>query len=116
MSFLPAEKQLEILMRGVIDQVPQGALLVKLRRSKESGVPLRIKMGVDPTAPDVHLGHTVVMRKCSISRSSASGCLIIATTPHGRRSISRSTTRAPLTHEEVLHNAETYQKQVFKRR
>ncbi len=115
MSFLPAEKQLEILMRGVIDQVPQGALLEKLRRSKESGVPLRIKMGVDPTAPDVHLGHTVVMRKLRQFQDLGHQVVLIIgdyTAMVGDPS-GRSTTRAPLTHEEVLHNAETYQKQFF---
>ena len=59
----PVKEQLEILMRGVIDVVPQEELEKKLQKSYDTGVPLRIKMGVDPTAPDVHFGHTVVMRK-----------------------------------------------------
>ena len=63
MQFRPVKEQLEILMRGVIDVVPQEELEKKLQKSYDTGVPLRIKMGVDPTAPDVHFGHTVVMRK-----------------------------------------------------
>ena len=63
MQFRPVKEQLDILMRGVIDVVPQEELEKKLQKSYDTGVPLRIKMGVDPTAPDVHFGHTVVMRK-----------------------------------------------------
>ena len=63
MQFRPVKEQLEILMRGVTDVVPQDELEKKLQKSYDTGVPLRIKMGVDPTAPDVHFGHTVVMRK-----------------------------------------------------
>ena len=63
MQFRPVKEQLEILMRGVTDIVPQDELEKKLQKSYETGKPLRIKMGVDPTAPDVHFGHTVVMRK-----------------------------------------------------
>ena len=63
MQFRPVKEQLEILMRGVTDIVPQDELEKKLQKSYDTGVPLRIKMGVDPTAPDVHFGHTVVMRK-----------------------------------------------------
>src|SRR5574344_1565222 len=63
MQFRPVKEQLDILLRGVIDIVPREELEKKLRKSYDTGTPLRIKLGVDPTAPDVHFGHTVVMRK-----------------------------------------------------
>ena len=63
MPFRPVKEQLDILLRGVIEIVPQEELEKKLQKSYETGIPLRIKLGVDPTAPDVHFGHTVVMRK-----------------------------------------------------
>ena len=63
MPFRPVKEQLEILLRGVIEIVPQNELEKKLQKSYDTGVPLRIKLGVDPTAPDVHFGHSVVMRK-----------------------------------------------------
>ena len=113
---LGAEEQYRILMRGVIDQVPGNALLEKLKKSVETGVPLRVKMGVDPTAPDVHLGHTVVMRKLRQFQDLGHTVVLIVgdyTATVGDPS-GRNTTRPPLSHEQVLANAETYKKQFFK--
>ena len=61
-SFDP-EEALEYLKRGTVDIVEEKELLTKLRRSVETGIPLRVKAGFDPTAPDLHLGHTVLLRK-----------------------------------------------------
>ena len=113
---LDAEEQYKILMRGVIDQVPGNALLEKLKKSVETGVPLRVKMGVDPTAPDVHLGHTVVMRKLRQFQDLGHTVVLIVgdyTATVGDPT-GRNTTRPPLSHEQVLANAETYKKQFFK--
>jgi tyrosyl-tRNA synthetase len=62
-NFLPVEQQLKIISRGTVDLVPRDELTAKLERSYQTGKPLRIKQGFDPTAPDIHLGHTVGIRK-----------------------------------------------------
>ncbi len=63
MSFLPVDQQLEVLRRGTVDLVHEGELRARLQESRDSGKPLRIKLGIDPSSPDIHLGHTVVLRK-----------------------------------------------------
>lgn len=62
-SFPPVEEQLKVITRGIEKIVPQEELRKKLQHSKDTGVPLRIKYGIDPTGIDVHLGHTVPLRK-----------------------------------------------------
>ena len=61
--FKPVEEQLAYLKKGVAEIVPEAELRAKLEKSLKTGKPLRVKLGVDPTAPDIHLGHTVVIRK-----------------------------------------------------
>src|SRR6202051_4698218 len=62
-NFKPAAEQLAYLKKGVAEIVPEAELRAKLEKSLKTGKPLRVKLGVDPTAPDIHLGHTVVIRK-----------------------------------------------------
>ena len=106
------KEQFELLVRGTATVLNEKELLTKL----ETGRPLRAKLGVDPTAPDIHLGHTVVLEKLSQFQSLGHQAVLIigdftATVgdPTGR-----SSTRPPLTREEVLANAETYTDQAFK--
>ena len=63
MPFARPEEQLEVLLRGVVDLVSEKDLLARLAESRHTGVPLKIKAGFDPTRPDLHLGHTVLMEK-----------------------------------------------------
>ena len=116
MQFRPVKEQLEILMRGVTDVVPQDELEKKLQKSYDTGVPLRIKMGVDPTAPDVHFGHTVVMRKLRQFQDLGHTVVLIVgdyTAQIGDPS-GRNKARPRLSHEQVLENAKEYQEQFFK--
>jgi tyrosyl-tRNA synthetase len=62
-SALSIDKQMELIKRGAIEIIPEDELRTKLKKSQETGVPLRLKLGLDPTAPDIHLGHAVVLRK-----------------------------------------------------
>ena len=109
---LPAEEQLHIIASGVDRIVPESALLEKLKRGK----PLNIKLGVDPTAPDIHIGHAVPLRKLrqfqdlghQVTLIIGDGTALIGD-PSGRNS-----TRPQLTPEQVKHNAQTYVDQAFK--
>ncbi len=116
MPFLPVQEQLDILLRGVIEVTPQDELEKKLQKSYDSGKPLRIKLGVDPTAPDVHFGHTVVMRKLRQFQDLGHTVVLIVGDytamigdPSGRNKM-----RPRLSHETVLENAKEYQEQFFK--
>lgn len=116
MQFRPVKEQLEILLRGVTEIVPQNELEKKLQKSYETGVPLRIKLGVDPTAPDVHFGHTVVMRKLRQFQDLGHTVVLIVgdyTAQIGDPS-GRNKARPRLSHEQVLENAKEYQEQFFK--
>src|SRR5947209_6203435 len=110
------EAQVAWLKTGTADVVPEGELLAKLRRSHATGRPLRVKLGMDPTAPDIHLGHAVVLRKLrQFQHLGHEVTLIIGdfTALIGDPS-GKSETRKPLTAEEVRENARTYQEQVFR--
>lgn len=116
MNFPPVEEQLAILLRGVHEVVPKEELAKKLQKSRDTGIPLRIKFGVDPTAPDVHFGHTVVMRKVrQFQRLGHHVVLIVGdyTATIGDPS-GRNKTRPRLSHAEVLENSKEYQEQFFK--
>lgn len=113
---LTAQEQLQILKRGVAEIIPEEELLAKLEKSIKTNTPLRIKLGVDPTAPDIHLGFTVVMRKLAQFQKLGHQVVLIVgdyTATVGDPS-GKATTRKRLTHEEVLKNAETYQEQFFR--
>ena len=111
MQFRPVKEQLEILLRGVTEIVPQNELEKKLQKSYETGTPLRVKLGVDPTAPDVHFGHTVVMRKLRQFQDLGHTVVLIVgdyTAQIGDPS-GRNKARPRLSHEQVLENAKEYQ-------
>ena len=108
---LPVPEQLEILKRGVVTLHSEKELTEKLSRGK----PLRIKLGVDPTSPDIHLGHAVGLRKLRQFQELGHHIVLIIgdfTAMIGDPS-GRSTTRPPLTYGEVLANAKTYTEQAF---
>lgn len=111
----PAEQLAEVT-RGAVDVHTREDLLRKLTVSYERGIPLRVKMGFDPTAPDLHLGHTVPLTR--MRRFQDLGHTVIFLIGDFTASIGdptgRNTTRPPLTDEQIAANAETYKKQVFK--
>lgn len=116
MQFLPVKEQLEILLRGVTEIIPADELEQKLQKSYDTGIPLRVKLGVDPTAPDVHLGHTVVMRKLRQFQDLGHKVVLIVgdyTAQIGDPS-GRNKARPRLSHEQVLENAKEYQQQFFR--
>lgn len=111
----PSEKQLELLGRGVVPHVweeMRGPLAEKLT----SGKPLRVKVGFDPTAPDLHLGHTVVMNKMRQFQELGHHVIFLIGDFTGMIGdpTGKNHTRPPLTREDVLKNAETYKAQIFK--
>ena len=105
------EAQLEILKRGAVDLVSEADLLAKLRR----GRPLTVKAGFDPTAPDLHLGHTVLLTKMRQFQDLGHRVVFLIGDFTGRIGdpTGRQKTRPPLTDEDVQQNAETYRRQVF---
>jgi len=107
-----AAEQLEILARGCVDVVTRASLEEKLKR----GRPLTVKVGFDPTAPDIHLGHTVLMRKMRQFQDLGHRLVYVIGDFTGMIGdpTGRSKTRPPLSREEIERNAETYQKQAFK--
>ena len=106
------DRQMAAIRRGVAELIDEGELRKKLAR----GVPLRVKVGFDPTAPDLHLGHTVVMHKMRHFQELGHKIIFLIGDFTGRIGdpSGRSETRPPLTEERVMANAETYKKQVFK--
>ena len=116
MKGLSPEEQLEYLRRGTVEIIEEEELLAKLKRAQETGRPLRVKAGFDPTAPDLHLGHTVLLRKMRHFQDLGHEVYFLIgdfTAMIGDPS-GRSETRPPLTKEQVLENAKTYREQVFK--
>ena len=104
---------LEISLRGVQELLPQDEWAKKLARSEATGQPLRIKLGLDPTAPDIHIGHTVVLNKMRQLQDLGHQVIFLIgdfTSLIGDPS-GRNSTRPPLTHEQIKVNAETYYKQ-----
>lgn len=107
---------LETTLRGVDELLPQADWVQKLARSEATGVPLRIKLGLDPTAPDIHLGHTVVLNKMRQLQDLGHQVIFLIgdfTTLIGDPS-GRNSTRPPLTAEQIKVNAETYYTQAAK--
>jgi tyrosyl-tRNA synthetase len=106
-------QSMAISRRGCDELLPEGDWLAKLARSEATGVPLRIKLGLDPTAPDLHLGHTVVLNKLRQLQDLGHTVIFLVgdfTSMIGDPS-GRNTTRPPLTREQIEANAETYFKQ-----
>src|SRR6478672_11520102 len=110
------DEQLEYLKKGTVDLIREEDLSKKLERSAKTGKPLRIKLGVDPTSPDIHLGHTVVVRKLKAFQDLGHTVIYLIgdfTASIGDPS-GRNVTRPPLSREEIEVNAKTYRDQVFK--
>jgi tyrosyl-tRNA synthetase len=112
----PVEQQLDYIRRGAVDVIREEELLEKLKRAQKTGKPLRVKAGFDPTAPDIHVGHTVLIRKMKHFQDLGHQVIFLIGDftgligdPSGR-----SATRKQLTASEVLQNAETYKQQIFK--
>jgi len=110
------EKELQILKRGLVDFIDEESLIKKLQKSKDSKKPLIIKAGFDPTAPDLHLGHTVLLRKLRHFQDLGHqvNFLIGDFTGMVGDPTGKSKTRKQLTEEEVKANAETYKQQISK--
>jgi tyrosyl-tRNA synthetase len=113
---LTLEKQLEIIKRGTVEIVPESELVDKLKSSIEKDRPLTIKLGLDPTAPDIHLGHTVVLHKLKQFQDLGHQVILILGDFTARIGdpTGKSETRKQLTEEQVLTNAKTYERQIFK--
>ena len=110
------EKQIELIERGAVNVISRPDLVKKLEKSETTGIPLKIKAGFDPTAPDLHLGHTVLIQKLKHFQDLGHEiCFLIGDftgmigDPTGK-----SETRKPLTVEQVEKNAESYKEQIFK--
>src|SRR5690348_2376070 len=102
-----------VTLRGCEELIPQADWLKKLARSEATGAPLRIKLGLDPTAPDIHIGHTVVLNKMRQLQDLGHTVIFLIgdfTSLIGDPS-GRNATRPPLTHEQIKANAETYYRQ-----
>ncbi|HEY7838761.1 MAG TPA: tyrosine--tRNA ligase [Terriglobales bacterium] len=113
--FPPVDEQLAYLIKGAAELIGEPELRQRLERSRQTGVPLRVKAGFDPTAPDLHLGHTVLLRKLKHFQDLGHEIFFLIGDFTGRIGdpSGRSETRPALTTEQVNANAETYRAQVF---
>jgi tyrosyl-tRNA synthetase len=115
-NFLPVDEQLDLLQKGAAEIIRVSDLRERLEKSRQTGVPLRVKAGFDPTAPDLHLGHTVLMRKLKHFQDLGHQVIFLVgdfTSLIGDPT-GRSVTRKPLTREQIDENAKTYTEQVFR--
>src|SRR3974390_1670280 len=115
-TFLPVDEQMDLLEKGAAEIIRVSDLRERLEESRKTGKPLRVKAGFDPTAPDLHLGHTVLIRKLKHFQDLGHTVIFLIGDftgligdPSGR-----ITTRPPLPREQIHANAETYKAQVFK--
>src|SRR6201997_5695627 len=115
-SFPEVDEQLAYLRKGSFEIIRETDLRERLEKSRAAGKPMRVKAGFDPTAPDLHLGHTVLIRKLKHFQDMGHTAIFLIGDftgligdPSGR-----SATRKPMTREEIDRNAETYKEQVFK--
>ena len=115
-EMLAVEEQIRIIAKGADEIISVEELREKLKNSVKTGKPLVVKLGLDPSAPDIHLGHTVVLRKIKQLQDLGHQAVIIIGDYTGRIGdpTGKSKTRKPLSEQEVVRNAQTYQKQVFK--
>lgn len=109
-------KQMEEIKRGVVEIIEESELLKKLERSFEKRIPLKIKAGFDPTAPDLHLGHTVLIQKMRQFQDFGHDVIFLIGDFTGMIGdpTGKNECRKPLTREEVLENAKTYEEQIYK--
>ena len=115
-NFAPVDEQLTYLKKGAAEIIREADLRSKLEKSRATGKPLRVKLGMDPTAPDLHLGHTVVLRKLKHFQDLGHTAIFLIGDFTGMIGdpTGRSATRPPLTRDQIEQNAETYKAQVFK--
>jgi tyrosyl-tRNA synthetase len=115
-TFAPVDEQITYLKKGSAEIIREAELRAKLEKSRASGKPLRVKLGMDPTAPDLHLGHTVVLRKLKHFQDLGHTAVFLIGDFTGMIGdpTGRSVTRPPLSREQIEQNAETYKAQVFK--
>ncbi len=116
MNFPDVQQQLDYILKGSAEVISVGELTDKLKKSKETGKPLRVKAGFDPTAPDLHLGHTVLLRKMKHFQDMGHQVIFLIGDFTGMIGdpTGRNATRPPLSREQIDQNAETYKAQVFK--
>ena len=116
MAPLSLDEQFAYLTKGCVDVVRPAELRTKLERSAREAKPLTVKVGFDPTAPDLHLGHTVLLRKMKHFQDLGHRVVFLIGDFTGLIGdpTGRSKTRPPLTREQIEANAETYKSQVFK--
>src|SRR5215468_3195629 len=115
-NFASVDEQLAYIKKGAAEIIRESELRTKLEKSRTTGKPLRVKLGMDPTAPDLHLGHTVVLRKLKHFQDLGHTVIFLIgdfTGMIGDPS-GRTVTRPPLTRADIDRNAETYKAQVFK--
>jgi len=115
-NFLPVDEQLDLLQKGAAEIIRVSDLRERLEQSLKTGAPLRVKAGFDPTAPDLHLGHTVLMRKLKHFQDLGHQVIFLVgdyTSLIGDPT-GRNVTRKPLTREQIDENAKTYTDQVFR--
>jgi tyrosyl-tRNA synthetase len=115
-TFAPVDEQLIYLKKGSAEIIREADLRAKLEKSRATGKPLRVKLGMDPTAPDLHLGHTVVLRKLKHFQDLGHTAIFLIGDFTGMIGdpTGRTITRPPLSREQIEQNAETYKEQVFK--
>jgi len=115
-TFAPIDEQLTYIKKGSSEIIREAELRAKLEKSLAAGTPLRVKAGFDPTAPDLHLGHTVLLRKLKHFQDLGHTVIFLIGDFTGMIGdpTGRSATRPPLTAEELMKNAKTYMEQVFK--
>src|SRR5947199_3734026 len=115
-THLTIDEQLQYLNKGTVDIIRPEELKAKLERSSQTQRPLRVKAGFDPTAPDLHLGHTVLIRKLKHFQDLGHTVIFLIGDFTGMIGdpTGRNVTRKQLSKEEVFQNAETYKQQVFK--
>src|SRR5512142_3127223 len=115
-GFRPVDEQIEYIRKGAVEIIREQDLRERLEQSYKTGTPMRVKAGFDPTAPDLHLGHTVLIRK--LKHFQDMGHTVVFLIGDGTGLIGdpsgRNATRPPLTREQLNANAETYKAQVFK--
>jgi len=115
-QFLPVDEQMDLLQKGAEEIIRVSDLKERLEDSRKTGRPMRVKAGFDPTAPDLHLGHTVLMRKLRHFQQLGHQVIFLIgdSTALIGDPTGRNVTRKPLTREQIDANAETYKQQVFK--
>jgi len=115
-AFPPVDEQMDLLEKGAAEIIRVSDLRERLEESRKTGRPLRVKAGFDPTAPDLHLGHTVLMRKLRHFQQLGHQVIFLIgdSTALIGDPTGRNVTRKPLTREEIDRNAETYKAQVFR--